>query len=254
MPSIEDRLAALERWQKSSDPTLRRALRIANALEGRPSDAMLALPHNDSWLFEDNVDATHAANLRYVIAANVRQVVSARLSIHLAPYRTYSNFSVTSTGADSNGHNHTSAAHTHNTFTPGGSQSNPQDTAYVDYGSNNIAIRVSGGVTPTYVSQSTTPGGTGGESATHTHTVSGSSFLGVSEGASPSGITIAFDGVDQTVALGGPFNADVLELDVRKFLVLTPSLWHVIAMQPTGLGRIEAHLRLGVYVAAGQAQ
>ena len=98
----------------------------------------------------------------------------------------------------------------------------------------------------------TTPGATGGESAPHTHNINVTSTLGVTEGAVATGVAIAFDGVDQTAALGGPFNADVVELDVRRFLVTSTGLWHVIAMQPTGLGRIEAHLRLGVYVAAGQ--
>jgi hypothetical protein len=45
----------------------------------------------------------------------------------------------------------------------------------------------------------------------------------------------------------------VIELDVRRFIGVTQGVYHTLAMQPTGLGRIEAHLRLGVYVSAGQA-
>ncbi len=91
---------------------------------------------------------------------------------------------------------------------------------------------------------------TGNESA-HTHPVSGSSVLGVTEGATATGVTIAFDGVDATANLGGPFTTDQIELNVAPYLMTTIGLWHVIAMQPSGLGRIEAHLRLGVYVTAG---
>jgi hypothetical protein len=231
---------------------LKRALAVTNALQGRPSDATLSLPHNDSWLFEDNVDATHPANLRYVIAGNVTRVVSARLSIHLAPYRTYSSFTVTATGGQSVTHNHGhTTTHTHTETSAGASP-----THFVGTNANAFTAGDSiggAGVAGTLgITDASAPGSTDNASNDHTHPVSGTSFLGVSEGASPTGVTIAFDGVDATAALGGPFSADVIELDVRRFLAIAKGAWHTIAMQPTGLGRIEAHLRLGVYVAAAQ--
>lgn len=255
MPAIEDRLAVLEKWMKATDPRLLRALNIANALEGRPSDATLSLPHNDSWLFEDNVDGTHPANLRYVIAANTQKIVSARLTIHLAPYRTYSNFSVTATGTESAGHTHAhSATHQHTMFDIGGAPGATTNTAWFsDTNTNPIVFATPNvGNTSPMSTDFRAPGTSNGESATHTHAVSGSSFLGVSEGVTASAVTISFDGVDQTAALGGPFNSDQIELNVRPYLGTSLGVLHTVAMQPSGLGRIEAHLRLGVYVSAGQ--
>jgi hypothetical protein len=258
MPSIEDRLAVVEKWMKTADPNLRRSLRTSNALEGRPSDATLSLPHNDSWLFEDNVDGVGGfpANLRYVISANVTRVVSARLSIHLAPYRTYNTLSVSSTGIDSNGHVHAhSTTHQHvvlgGVIAPGAFT----DVLVFDEGGTgaNAMIVGSQNAIPltTFKDKLTAPGSTDGESATHTHNVSASGVLGVTEGATATGVTISFDGVDHTADLGGPFNSDQIELDVRAYLAISQGVWHAIAMKPAGLGRIEAHLRLGVYVAAG---
>lgn len=249
-------MTQLERQLKQLSGPLGRAVRIANALEGRPGDATLSLPHNDSWLFEDNVDGTHPANLRYVIAANTQKVVSARLSIHLAPYRTYNSFSATVTGNASVSHTHTGPSHNHNhghTMAIGSGGAG----GTMNMVSPNGPLQLSSGgplTDTTTINNDATLGGaiaTGGQSVTHTHSLSLAGALGVTEGATATGITIAFDGVDQTVALGGPFNSDVLELDVRPYLVVTGNLWHVIAMQPSGLGRIEAHLRLGVFVSAG---
>ena len=219
---------------------MRKALAVTSALQGQPSNATLSIAHNDSWLFEDNVDATHPANLRYVIASTTQRIVSARLSIHLAPYRTYNSLTLTSTGTENRGHNY---GHGHTISSNG----NPQTaTLGLDAGS---AWTIGGGgvgTTPPTNSDST------GESQTHSHTVSGSATLGVTEGATATNVTIAFDGVDATAALGGPFAVDQIELDVTPYLITTKDAWHVIAMEPSGLGRIEAHLRLGMYVSAGQ--
>ena len=106
MASIEDRLKKLE-------ALMAKAASVTSSLQGLPSDATLAIAHNDSWLFEDNVDATHPANLRYVIASTTQRVVSARLSIHLAPFRTYNSLTVSATGPESAQHSHASAAHAH---------------------------------------------------------------------------------------------------------------------------------------------
>lgn len=249
MPSVEERLATLEKWVKVSDPGLRRSLRIVNALEGRPGDATLSLPHNDSWLFEDNVDSTHPANLRYVVSSNVTKVVNARLSIKLAPYRTYDNFSATTTSAGSaHGHSHTHGGHAHTI--PIGAIAGAATLSWGGAGFGfNDNFSAAGNTGPI---NSTTPTADATTESAHTHPISVTSTLGVTEGTTATGVTISFDGVDRTVALGGPFSADQVELNVFSYLITTSGVWHVIAMQPSGLGRIEAHLRLGVYVAAGQ--
>src|SRR5947208_11408884 len=117
MPTTEERLQSLEDTVKRLRGQVSGSIVVGGALQQTPGDATLSLPHNDSWIFEDNVDGTHPANLRYVIASTVRQIVSARLSIKMAPYRTYNNFSATTTQGQSNnhnhGHSHSSANHAH---------------------------------------------------------------------------------------------------------------------------------------------
>src|SRR5450756_1360731 len=99
MQTTEQRLAKLEH-------DMRRALATTMALQGQPSDATLSLPHNDSLWYADNIDGTHAANLYYIIPSNTQRIVTARLSMKMLPYRTYNNFSATTTGGTSNNHNH----------------------------------------------------------------------------------------------------------------------------------------------------
>ena len=253
----------MQKQIKDLQVQMRRAMATVAAFQGQPADATLSIPHNDSWVFADNVDATHAANFRYIVSKNVTRVVSARLSIHLAPYRTYNTLSVSSTGTESaghnHGHNHSSAAHTHTMFDVGGAPGASTNTVWFANGNTNpiVLITPNVGNTSPLVTTSTTPGNTGsdstGESATHTHNVSATGVLGVTEGTTATGVTLTFDGgPDVSGAFGGPFTTDQIELDVRSYLKITQGVFHTIAMTPSGNGRIEAHLRLGVYVSAAQ--
>src|ERR1019366_1630901 len=90
---------------------VRKLLATVSAFQGLPSNATFSVPHNDSFPFEDNVDGTHPANLRYIISANVTRVVTAKLSIFMAPYRTYSNFSATTTQLETTDHFHAGPLH-----------------------------------------------------------------------------------------------------------------------------------------------
>lgn len=214
---------------------------------------------NDTYTASDNVDGTHALNIRYVIASNTQRINSARLSFHLGPYRTYSNFTATGTSTES-------ATHTHGQGTSGAGSSHVhsqhivanagQANARLDAFTSQLWDTTTGGGNydiPNINAEAahTHSQGTGNsENSTHTHTVSGSTFSGVVEGATATGLTIAFDGVDQTAALGGPWSVDVVEMDLRAFIATTPGTYHTISLLPTALGRIEAHLRLGAYVDA----
>lgn len=236
MASDSERIITLE-------GQVRKLLATVAAFQGQPADATLSVPHNDSWIFEDNVDATHPANLRYVISTNITRVVSARLSIFMAAYRTYNNFSATTTLGTSNNHNHGHGHTIHVTSNIGGA-------ATLGWGGNGFGFNdnfSATGDTSQIVNSNAV-----GQSADHTHLISITSTLGVTEGTVATGVMVAFDGVDQTAALGGPFNADAIELDVRRFIGTAQGVKHTIAMQPSGNGRIEAHLRLGVYVSAAQ--
>ena len=242
MTTADDRLSRLEQQ-------MHRVMAITGAMQGQPSIATFEVPHNDSWLFEDNIDSTHAADMYYIIPSNTQRIVSARLSLKLLPYRTYNTDAGANTGNTSNNHSHGSAAHAHTI---------PIDTgtaAANNLGYNGGGVHIAttigsgGGTAPT---NSTTPGSTGINNSDHSHAISVTSTLGVTEGATATGVAIAFDGVDETAALGGPFNADVIELNVRPYLSVSLGAWHLIAMQPSGLGRISAHLRLSYYATAGQ--
>jgi hypothetical protein len=245
----------MQKQIKDLQAQMRKALATTQALQGQPSDATLSLPHNDSLWYADNIDGTHAANLYYIIPSNVGRIVSAKLSLKMLPYRTYNTLSVSSTGGQSVTHSHVEAAHSHNhahtiPVDAGAAVASVAFGVGINLQNNNAG---GGGNTAPINSDatSTSPGSTGGASVDHTHNVSASGILGVTEGATATGVTIAFDGVDQTAKLGGPFNADVVELDVRRFLMVSIGAWHLIAMQPSAVGRINAHLRLGYYASAG---
>lgn len=232
---------------------------------------------NDTYPNPDNVDSTHPLNIRYIIPANSQRIVSARLSFHLAPYRTYSNFTATGTGnanvdhshqiaadaqaSSGHSHSHTHGGHQHSTVIGAAGLAQPLTTD----GAGNIAGNAgpnapapTSTITPTADASAESGhnhnhshGGTSsGQSTTHTHTVSGSTFSGVVEGATAAGVTLAFDGVDQTTILGGPWSIDVVELNVTPYISVVQGVYHVISLTPSGLGRIEAHLKLAYYANA----
>ena len=281
LPDVRNYLAQLQGWAGDVDKKLALAYGMASFLSGSPSGptATLSIPHVDSWLFEDNVDGGGGfpANLRYVVAATTQRIATAKLSIHLAKYRTYSTLTLSSTGTES-------ATHTHSGGSTGGESGHSHSHAHsitiiagtvvstvgfqVATPTSGSQLVNSGGGNGTDTASINSDGGTGSsghthgqgttntESATHTHSVSGTTTLGVSEGAVATGVTIKFINgktgatVDATAALGGPFNADVVELDITRYLPQDKGVWHTVQMQPSGLGRIEAHLRLSVFVNA----
>lgn len=210
---------------------------------------------NDTFPYNDNVDINSPAYIDYVLPKNFQRILSAKLSLRHRNYRTYNSLTLASTGAQSASHTHASAAHNHG-LAP---EANTTGAQSVTWDSGNIRLAVSGaGPFPDTSSiQNTTPGATGVQSVGHTHSVSGSAILAVTEAAAPAnpGTTIAFDGVDHTAALGGPFNAlDVVEIDVTQFLSTAVSIWHTVSLQPNQLVRMIALLRISYYVDSRLAQ
>lgn len=214
-------------------------------LIGRGAIAGLGAAQGDSAFAFDNADATHPLNIRYVIPSNVQRVVAARLSFHLAAYRTYDKTS-------------SAALHTHTWVTSGAGTLNW--TLGMDSGGS---PKIGGAASPPpYGYQTSTDGAAGGSqgssfttvdaagNAGHTH----GQVLGVTEGTTATGVTVKFDGSDKTSALGGGggFTTDQVELDVTPYIQKLPDkAFHVIALTPTGNGRIEAHLRLSYFANAG---
>lgn len=202
----------------------------------------LGSAQNDTYTASDNVDGSHPLNIRYVIPASMQRLISTRLSFHLAPFRSYETVAA-------------GTLHTH-TWVQAGQNAAPAPTFSI--GTNNAGNPINGpGNSAPYgfLSATESPAGAAAFSAFtaidangsgHTHPLT----YGVFEGATATSVSIKFDGVDKTSALGGPFSADVVELDVRQFISVTQNVYHTISLQPSGLGRIEAHLKLGMYVNA----
>ena len=211
---------------------------------------------NDNFPYNDNVDNAHPAYIDYVLPKNFQRLVSARLSFKLRLYRTYNSLSLTATGGQSANHTHASASHGHTMFEVGGAPGASTNTVWFANGNTNpiVLITPNVGNTSPLVTTATTPGATGTASVDHTHPVSGTATLGVTEGAATTVAAIAFDGVDQTVALGGPWSTDTVELDVTRFTPTTIGMFHTVTITPAGQGRIVSLLRASYYIDSRLAQ
>lgn len=245
-------IAQLEQRLLRAEADARAAKAFTDGLSGRPSSptATISVPHNDTYANQDNVDGSHPLNLDYIIARNALRIVSARLSFKLRPYRTY-----TSAAAGA------AAPHVHYWSAGGTTTIDTTNEMYVTSGGiMHTGPGPGGGVNSVPGGKQTSTehavGAVGASVDTAIEAFDGSGHVhaitltpGVFEGATPTGVTVQFDGVDQTSALGGPFNADVVELDVLSFIAsVAGGGWHTISLQPTGPGRIQAYLRLGAYV------
>lgn len=219
------------------------------------ASGVTTVAHNDTFVNTENVDPNFPGRLNYIIPGNALKVIEARLSFKLLTYRTYNSLALTATGAGSS-HSHSvgaeSAAHNHSLFinisdgtaTPLGIDANTTPVAVTGAG---VAKRV------TFTDDTGDTGhdhGTSGSENAHTHTVSGTSTLGITEGAIASNITLQFDGTDYTATLHGPWNTDVVEMDVLSILPKAIGSWHTINFSTATLGQIQSHLRLTVLVQA----
>lgn len=227
----------------------------------------LGAPQNDVWPYRDAADGTFPWRADYVMPKNFQRLISARLSFIIRAYRTYSSLTLSSTGATTpaadatgeSGHSHSHNHGTHNHgFLP---ESNTTGSGSVTWDTTNqkIATSASGISADSTVVQATTPNtdatGSSGHShshthGSHTHTVSGTTTLGIAEDVAPNnpGLTISFDGVDKTAALGGPFQQNMIEIDVTQFLQTTPGVQHTVALQPNQRVTITGILRISYNV------
>jgi len=215
--------------------------------------------------YQDNVDGAGGfpLNLDYFIPINCQSVITGRLSFKRRAYRTYNNVSGVNSGAGTN-HTHSIATeaigesgHSHNhshswhIFSNSGLAGNlvggssvvqtGDGTGAMDIGTTGNANGSSG-----HTHNHGHGGVTGGE-ASHTHALNLTAILGVTEGTVAAAITIKFDGVDQTANLlpAGPYSTDQVEMDVTKFIsTVVDRSWHTISFTPSGLGRIQAVLRI----------
>ncbi len=256
MPDTRGRPLPSEILQLLKDPSITNYLR-SFLLSVASSESIGRYPgngsaQNDIYPYPDDADATFPYNFDYVIPANFQRLVSAKLSFKIRAYRTYSTFTPgATTGGESVTHTHTSATHNHNhghtipigagPFTNAVGQSAAGGQLQDAFGPTTAPVNAD--------ATNTTPGATGANTVDHTHTMSGTSVLGIAEDVAPvnPGITVSVDGTDVTTALGGPFNSDQVEIDVTQVLKTAVKLWHTLSLQPNKRVRISGLLRLGYY-------
>jgi len=200
---------------------------------------------NDIYPYPDDADATFPYNFDYVIPANFQRLVSAKLSFKIRAYRTYSTFTPgATTGGESVTHSHAhTTTHAHTIPIDAGPFANA-------VGQNAAGGNLSDAFGPTTAPvNAQAPGSTNVNTVDHTHTMAGTSVLGIAEDVAPvnPGITVSVDGTDVTTSLGGPFNADQVEIDVTQVLKTAVKLWHTLSLQPNKRVRISGLLRLGYY-------
>jgi hypothetical protein len=224
---------------------------------------------NDQYVYPDDADANFAYNFDYVIPSNFQRLVSAKLSFRMRAYRTYSNFSATTTATDSTA----GSAHHHGVGIESGHSHSHGHTLILANATGGATVNVplntlsvGGGATDTTTVQSNANGSSGhthGNSAdenahthSHNHSVTVSSTLGIAEDTAPSnpGITVKVDGADVTASLGGPFNTDQVEIDVTQVLKTGIKAWHTLALQPNQRLRMTGILRISYYVDSRVAQ
>jgi hypothetical protein len=83
----------------------------------------------------------------------------------------------------------------------------------------------------------------------HTHNVTPSLIYGIFEGTVATNVKVFINGVDRTVALGGPgtgFITDQAELEIGQWLAI--GAWNTFELQPSILGRLYADIRLTGYI------
>ena len=222
---------------------------------------------NDNYVYPDAADANFPYNFDYEIPGNFQRIISARLSFKIRPYRTYSSLTLSATGNASNDHTHTggttgteSATHNHTINYDNSNGATAVFLSSVNAGklSNNLPVASDSGSTlGTENATHTHSGGIStGQSATHTHTVSGTTTLAIAEDVAPAnpGITVKVDGSDVTSKIGGPFNGDMIEVDVTQVLKTSAKVWHVMSLQPNQRVRITGILRISYLIDSRLAQ
>lgn len=262
MPDTRGKPLASEILPLLKDPSISNWLR-SFLIQTASAESIGRFPGNgsaqdDQYVYPDAADSTHAYNFDYVIPSNFQRLVVAKLSFKIRPFRTYNTISGVNTGNDNADHVHGmththSHSHTWHITLNAGINANIGLNAAVPQIESTLAAADIGTTTDATASSASL---TGGRSAFHQHPLNLSQTLGITESAAPlnPGITVAVDGTDVTASLGGPFNADQVEIDVTKVLKTSIKTWHVMTLQPNQNVRITGILRISYYVDSRLAQ
>jgi hypothetical protein len=170
--------------------------------------------------------------LRRFIRSNVLQLNYARIAFWLDAFRGYE----AASGSGSS-HVHSTPAHNHKMFGNAGVALGATPTRYNCQDSTGATIQIDLSTTfnVDLWSFGPTAAGTSGPEGTHTHPM----VPGIYESTVATNVKVIINGVDRTVALGGPgggFTTNQQELEVSQWLTI--GQWNTIELTPSGLGRI----------------
>lgn len=163
-----------------------------------------------------------------------------------------------STGNDG-GHSHTTPNHQHSVEVGGATSAPFKVTTTAGAGTLvSTLIQVAAPTTdaaPTHAHGYTT----GNQSVSHSHdtaigshdhtpTINSAGSGGATANSRPAGVTVTIDGIDRTVALGGPWGAagldwNVAGLNILQYLADPLVGSHSLVFGCTGIGRLKAHVR-----------
>lgn len=206
-------------------------------------------PNHDTYPYADNATPTVPFVMPYVFPSNFQRLIAAKLSIHFDNFRTTATGVATATSS--------TTAHFHTWVQPGTARTIAFQLG-LDAGGN---PGLSGVTPPPFGFQTATETGAAGAQGSrftaidttgpgHSHTVTPNLQIGIFQSTTPGNTTIKFDGVDRTTALGGPWSADIVEMDITAYLPTTVSTVHTVTLTPTANGRFVGILHLNYFVDA----
>ena len=211
----------------------------------------------------DNFSPTIPYILRVYIPADVKQMGYAKLSFWLAKFRAFS--AVTASGGGqttSSGGGQTTSDGGGTSTSDGGGQTTSDGGQHM----HNIELvnwetLSSEGHTHTYSKAPTATGWTWDHSHTvsdhshtvsdHTHTVSNHTHgitATINELSLPGNVSIKINDIDRTAALGGPWNSDQLDIDIKNYLTIGQT--NTISFYATQLGRMDATCNIKAFTLA----
>lgn len=228
---------------------------------------------NDTVAVNDSVNTGFPLYVDFVLPSNLVKLAALRLSFKVRAFRSYVNTSVTGDTGAGTSHAHTNPntstdavgesghghSHAHNVPFLGGQTGTGN---FVDLGGSGANVIGSTAATNrSFVTDAQNPASSGhshshlhsqgntGNEAAHTHPLTAAITFQIQESTLPAGIRISIDNSptdgsagDLTAGLGGPWAANVVELDLTTLINPTPG-YHTIWLTSTQLGRIMAYLR-----------
>jgi len=184
----------------------------------------------------DDGDATHPIGIKYLVPAHANGIIRVTLSWSREPFRSTADLNPSSVAANTTDHNH---SHSHTMLQDNGTNfPTPPNLEWWKDGGGNLYGLGAGGF------DAVTFGNASGESATHSHALTGSGAQSVTDGPIATITALSLDGIDYTATLGGPWAGDIVEMDISAVFQKAAGAWHNIVLSLSGLGRVTSLLRI----------